>query len=95
MDRQVNAGAPLPNPLSAAQLRTIGIRDDEYRVINPADLWWRVHRTDGRFVLAWNICRSFGPRLRCDLHPPPPREHADRGVCYAASTPDVALAEAF
>jgi hypothetical protein len=91
----VSAGARLPHPPSAAKLRAIGIRDDEYRIINPASLFWRVHRTDGQFVLAWNAFRHFGPRLRFDPHPPPPREHARRGVWYGASTPDAALAEAF
>ena len=91
----MSAGARLPHPPSATELRAIGIRDDEYRFIGPDELWWRVHRTEGQFVLAWNAFRHFGPVLRFDPHPAPPRQHRDYGIWYGAATPDAALAEAF
>ena len=85
----------LPEPPPPDGLREIGIRDDEVRRIDTTEIWWRVHRTEGVHVLAWNEFRHFGPVLRFDPHPPPPAEHADKAVWYAASTPGAALAEAF
>jgi RES domain len=91
----VSHGSTLPDPPAAEQLRTIGIRDDERRRIDTNQTWWRVHRTEGGHVLAWNAFRHFGPVLRFDPHPPPRSEHPHRAVWYGASTPEVALAEAF
>jgi hypothetical protein len=91
----VSDGSTLPDPPSTDELRTIGIRDDEMRRIDTSQTLWRVHRTEGAHVLAWNAFRHFGPVLRFDPHPPPPSEHPDRAVWYGASTPGVALAEAF
>jgi RES domain-containing protein len=85
----------LPDPPPRARLREIGIRDDELRVVSPSETWWRVHRTEGEFVLAWNEFRHYGPVLRFDPHPEPAREHADIAVWYGAGTLDAALAEAF
>lgn len=85
----------LPSAPSAAQLRAIGIRTEEYHVIAPADLWWRVHRTQGEHTLAWNAFRRYGPVLRFDPFPRPAREHTSGGVWYRASSPLAALAEAF
>lgn len=87
--------ARLPDPPSTAELRTLGIRDDEYRVIQTDESWWRVHRTTGDHVLAWNAFREHGPHLRFDPHPPPARQHDGIGVWYGASGPTPALAEAF
>lgn len=87
--------ARLPSPPPSAQLRAIGIRDDEYRAVGTDQLWWRVHRTTGEHVLAWNAFREHGPHLRFDPHPPPPRHHAGIGVWYGACAPTPALAEAF
>jgi hypothetical protein len=87
--------ARLPGPPPAKQLRAIGIRDDEYRVVPSDVLWWRSHRTQGDYVLAWNAFRRYGPVLRFDPHPPPAREHAAGGVWYGAMSPLSALAEAF
>lgn len=58
-------------------------------------MWWRVHRTTGEHVLAWNAFREHGPHLRFDPHPPPAREHPGIGIWYGASEPTPALAEAF
>lgn len=85
----------LPGPPTAAQLHVIGIRSEEYRLITPADPWWRVHRTQGAHVLGWNTFRTYGPVLRFDPHPPPRRDHAAGGIWYGAASPLGALAEAF
>lgn len=85
----------LPGPPPKAVLRTVGIHDNEYRVVTSDELWWRIHRTTGSHVLAWNGFREHGPHLRFDPHPPPPRDHAGVGVWYGASGPTPALAEAF
>ncbi|RIR12618.1 RES family NAD+ phosphorylase [Mycobacteroides abscessus] len=86
----------LPDPPPpAAQLREIGIRDDEYRTITPEEVWWCVHRTEGEYVLAWNEFRQHGPHLRFDPQPPPAGQHDGVGIWYGAHTPTIALAEAF
>lgn len=87
--------ARLPGPPPTAELRTLGIRDDEYRLVSTDELWWRVHRTTGDHVLAWNMFREHGPHLRFDPHPPPARRHDGIGVWYGGSGPTPALAEAF
>ena len=91
----MTADATLPEPPPVGQLRQVGIRDDEVRVVGTAEIWWRVHRTEGPFVLAWNEFRHHGPVLRFDPHPEPRGDHPDHAVWYGASTPDAALAEAF
>lgn len=73
----------------------MGIRLDECYLVSTSELWWRVHRTAGAYVLAWNGFREHGPHLRFDPHPPPAREHPGVGVWYGASAPTSALAEAF
>ncbi|MCV7048373.1 RES family NAD+ phosphorylase [Mycobacterium frederiksbergense] len=85
----------LPDPPLGSRLREIGIREDELCVVPPSETWWRVHRTEGAFVLAWNEFRHYGPVLRFDPHPEPAREHADCAVWYGAATLDAAIAEAF
>lgn len=85
----------LPNPPPVAQLHVIRIRDEEYRSIATDELWWRIHRTRGDHVLAWNTFREHGPHLRFDPHSPPARHHDGLRVWYGASGPTVALAEAF
>lgn len=87
--------ARLPGPPPIDRLREIGIRDTEYRVVSTDELWWRVHRTTGQHVLAWNAFCEHGPHLRFDPHPIPAREHPGIGVWYGASEPTPALAEAF
>ena len=91
----MTAGATLPDPPPAGQLRRAGIRDDEFRVVAPSQTWWRVHRIEAAFVLAWNEFRCYGPALRFAPHPEgPAREHANSAMWYGASTPDAALGEA-
>lgn len=87
--------ARLPGPPPKAELRAIGIRDIEHRIVSTDELWWRVHRTTGEYVLAWNAFREHGPHLRFDPHLPPARHHDGVGVWYGASGPTPALAEAF
>jgi len=91
----VSASSTLPDPPSASELRQIGTRDDELRRIDTSETYWRVHRTEGGHVLAWDAFRHFGPVLRFDPHPPPRSHYPDRAVWYGASTPGTALAEAF
>lgn len=61
----------LPEPPAPHILRSLGIGDDEMRAIGVDEIWWRVHRTAGEHVLAWNALRTFGPVLRFDPHPLP------------------------
>ncbi|HME47029.1 MAG TPA: RES family NAD+ phosphorylase [Mycobacterium sp.] len=91
----MRADAPLPDPPPPSDLRQLGIRDEELRIVTPREVWWRVHRTEGAFVLAWNQFRHFGPVSRFDPHPEPTGDHPDHTVWYGASTPDAALGEAF
>ena len=85
----------LPDPPPADEMRALGIRAGETRIVAVDELWWRVHKTAGGHVLAWNSLRTFGPLLRFDPHRLPRGEDPGRGVWYGASTPDAALAEAF
>lgn len=56
----------------------------------------RVHPTAGAHALAWHRLRHFGPvSARFDPHPPPPREHPDFAVQYAAGDLETVLAEVF
>lgn len=61
---------------------------------------WRIHRTAGAHVLAWNEPRLFGPltSMRFDPHPdtaPGPAVHDSAGVHYSASDVATAVAEVF
>ena len=85
----------LPDPPSIDELRKIGIRRTESRTVRRSEIWWRVHRTEGDHVLAWNEFRTYGPLLRFDPHPEPEGEHPGHGVWYGGSVPGAALAEAF
>lgn len=85
----------LPGPPPPDELRSLGLLDGETVMITADEVWWRVHKTDGDHVLAWNALRTFGPLLRFDPHHLPRGEDPGRGVWYGASTPDAALAEAF
>lgn len=58
---------------------------------------WRIHRTRGEHVLAWNGLRSYGPlpSMRWDPHPGlQPSVHAE-GVLYAAADIATGLAEVY
>ncbi len=85
----------LPDPPDPATLRSLGFLDGETRVVEPGQVWWRAHFTEGAHVLPWNGFRSFGPVLRFDPHRLPRGEDPAKGVWYGASTPDAALGELF
>jgi len=85
----------LADPPPAMALRELGIRAEESRALDTESVWWRVHRTEGDHVPAWNALRTFGPLLRFDPHPLPKGEHGGHGAWYAASTPGGALGEAY
>lgn len=91
----MSGAATLPDPPTSHTLRSLRIEADETRVIEVDEVWWRVHRTEGAFVLAWNAFRTYGPLLRFDPHALPRGEDPAHGVWYGASTPDAALGEAF
>ena len=95
MGGDVSGASTLPDPPAPHVLQSLGIDPDETRIIGVDEVWWRIHRTEGAFVLGWNAFRSYGPVLRFDPHASPRDEDPARGVWYAASTPDVALGEAF
>jgi hypothetical protein len=85
----------LPDPPVPHTLRSLGIEADETRIIEVDEVWWRVHRTEGAFVLGWNAFRTYGPLLRFDPRALPRGQDPAHGVWYGASTPDAALGEAF
>ncbi|BBZ49795.1 RES family NAD+ phosphorylase [Mycobacterium heidelbergense] len=95
MGGYVTGDPMLPEPPPPHVLRSLGINDDEMRAIGTDEIWWRVHRTGGEHVLAWNALRTFGPVLRFDSHPLPKGEHVRHGVWYGAATPCAALGEAY
>lgn len=66
MGRDVNDDPMLPDPPPPQVLRELGISAGETRTIGDDEVWWRVHRTEGEHVLAWNALRTFGPLLRFD-----------------------------
>lgn len=85
----------LPDPPPSDELRSLGIADGETRLIGVDEIWWRIHRTEGAHVLAWNAFRTFGPLLRFDPHSLPRGDDPAHGVWYGSSTPQAALGEAF
>jgi len=85
----------LPDPPPSDELRSLGIEDGETRLIGVDEIWWRIHRTEGAHVLAWNAFRTFGPLLRFDPHSLPRGDDPAHGVWYGSSTPQAALGEAF
>lgn len=85
----------LPDPPDASVLPALGINDDELHTVQPDEMWWRLHRTQGEHVLAWNTFRSFGPILRFDPQRLPRGEDSTRSVWYGASTPTAAIGEVF
>ncbi|HET9877041.1 MAG TPA: RES family NAD+ phosphorylase [Mycobacterium sp.] len=66
-------------------------------VIAYTGVLWRVHRTRGEHVLAWNALRTYGPlpSMRWDPHPgSAPTSHIE-GVLYAAADVATTLAEVY
>lgn len=58
---------------------------------------WRIHRTAGQYVLAWNQLRTYGPlpSMRWDPHPGPAPGTRTGGVLYAAADVATSLAEVY
>lgn len=83
----------LPLPPEPGELQ---FPPEHHRVPDTAAVLWRVHRTSGEHVVAWDRLRYWGPSttMRFDPHEPPQREQ-DRGVSYAALSVPTALAEVF
>jgi hypothetical protein len=70
-------------------------RADAWLVLSTSVTVWRVHRTAGAHVVAWDRLRFWGPSsARFDPHEPPP-SHQGAGVAYAALDVPTALAEVF
>lgn len=66
-------------------------------VIAHTGMLWRIHRTAGEHVMAWNALRTFGPlpSMRWDPHPGSlPGPHAE-GVMYTATDVATSLAEVY
>lgn len=65
---------------------------DDVLTVQP--LLWRIHRTQGPHVLAWNELRTFGP-IATMRYDPQPAASSVEGVLYTATSLVTALAEAF
>lgn len=65
-------------------------------VADVQEVLWRIHRTRGPHVVAWNALREYGPlpNVRYDPQPTPAGFHGE-GVTYAAVDLATALAEVF
>lgn len=72
----------------------LGMRPSDVRQVVASQTLWRVHRTTGSHVVAWNQFRMDGPvaGMRWEPHPLPPGQHTI-GVMDTALTPATALAE--
>ncbi len=66
-------------------------------VITVQQILWRVHRTQGQYVIGWNAFRRYGPVTsgRYDPHPEPADVHPGSGVRYAATDLKTSVAEMF
>jgi hypothetical protein len=83
----------LPRPPSPGELQ---FQPEFFHLVTTGVVLWRVHRTSGAHIVAWNQLRYWGPAsmMRFDPHEPPPHMQ-DRGVSYAALDVPTALAEVF
>lgn len=73
---------------------------DEGEVVAYRGAVWRIQRTSGARVSAWNEARTFGPlpTMRFDPHldePTGPRSHPGDGVLYAATDIATCVAEVY
>lgn len=66
-------------------------------VIPAAGPLWRVHRTQGPYVLGWDTLRQWGPAANCrwDPHPEPSGVHQTEGVLYTAVDLATAVVETY
>jgi hypothetical protein len=88
--------AKLPWAPPSGRLASLGVRPAELLTLREDDALWRLHRTHGEHVVAWNLMRRYGPVTsgRFDPHEPPPREQV-AGVLYAAGSAQTCVAEVF
>lgn len=83
----------LPLPPEPDELR---FPPEHLRSVGADVVLWRVHRTSGEHVVAWNQLRYWGPGATTRFDPQePPARLQNRGVSYAALTVPTALAEVF
>ncbi|MGV0646390.1 RES family NAD+ phosphorylase [Mycolicibacterium sp. XJ2546] len=70
---------------------------EPHDVTDYTGMLWRVHRTEGEYVLPWNKLRTYGPlpSMRWDPHPGPHPISAAEGVLYAATDIATSLAEVY
>jgi hypothetical protein len=66
-------------------------------IIDYTDTLWRIHRTEGQYVLPWNALRTYGPlpSMRWDPHAGPLPASQTEGVLYAAADVATSLAEVY
>lgn len=82
----------LGSPPEPGQLRA---QSSDWVILDTDIALWRVHRSAGAHVIAWDRLRYWGPApARFDPHEPPPRDQ-DIGVSYVAMDIPTALAEVF
>lgn len=83
----------LPAPPAAEKLQ---YRPEHLYELAGDTVLWRVHRSAGGNVVAWDQLRYWGPAavMRFDAHEPPARVQ-DRGVSYTVLAIPTALAEVF
>ena len=85
--------AKLPEPPAVEALAAIS---PEIKVLAADQEIWRVYFRAGSHPTLWAQFRSYGPTdARFDHHPPPARDHADRGIFYGAEMGPTCLAEVF
>ena len=85
-----------PDPPTAEALRSLGLHAEDVVAVAPHSILWRIHRTTGLHVAAWNALRYFGPvdGMRFEPHDPPPHAQT-KGVFYAALDVRTCVAEVF
>jgi RES domain len=88
--------SPRPKP-KAPRTPPQQLISEAHDIADYAGTLWRVHRTEGEHVLAWNTLRTYGPlpSMRWDPHPGPQPSSAAEGVLYAAADVATSLAEVY
>ena len=68
---------------------------EDWASLPVSSVLWRLHRTAGEHLVAWDRLRHWGPSAACfDPHKPPPSEQ-EAGVSYASFDVPTCLAEAY
>jgi len=70
---------------------------EPHDIVDGPGMLWRLHRTTGEHVLAWNTLRRYGPlpSMRWEPHGGPQPGPHEEGVLYAASDIATSLAEIY